>query len=179
MLMRMTRMRVAATLLLLGTMGAAAACDDDGSATGDGRPSVQDQARPVGAPTTPGTVTRCTTVGDEDESAASGGVIAGPFASMRAAGHDSGLAKFWVAASNRPSRADDAVIRVEVLDAEHPSDPALYVRAAKDIKTVVPSPTAGPARIYNGTIFVPSSAVAKLRITVTIGDATGCFVARL
>ncbi|GAA3883981.1 hypothetical protein ACWDR2_27445 [Streptomyces sp. NPDC003631] len=177
--MQMTRMRVAAALLLLATMGVLAACDDQGSATDDDHPSAQDSARPVRAPTTAGAATRCTTVGDEEDSAISGGVIAGPFAGMRGAGHESGLAKFWVAASNRQSRTDDAVIRVEVVDAERPSDPALYVRAAKDIKTVVPPPTAGPERIYNGTIFVPTSADTKLRITVTIGEATGCFVTRL
>jgi hypothetical protein len=168
---------VAATLLLLGIVGAPAACDDDRPATDNSHRSSQESARPVQAPSAQGTATHCTTVGEGDESATSGGVIAGPFASKLAA--PSGITKFWVAASKEPTEPEDAIIRVEAGDARASSDPALYVRAAKDIKTVISPPPDGPEHIYNGTIFVPTSKGTKLRITVTIGEATGCFVTRL
>lgn len=42
-----------------------------------------------------------------------------------------------------------------------------------------PTPANGVERMYNSTVFVPSKPGTTLRITVTIGDATGCFSTRL
>jgi hypothetical protein len=167
----------ATAALLVGALGTLVACQSE--STGGSSRSPRHTTSSVAVPSAPSTATRCEAVKDGTDSATSGGVIAGPFPSLQTAAQDSGIAKFWVASVKQPREPEDAVIKVEVADAGAASDPALYVRAANGLVTVTPSPTNGIQRIYNGTIFVPSEPDTNLRITVTIGEATGCFTTHL
>lgn len=116
----------------------------------------------------------CVQVDDNARSADSGGVRAGPFGTALLAA-SSGVAKFWVTTTKEQRTLQDALIRVEAMSGVGPADPAVYVRPADAAVDVAPAPKRGPKEIYNGTIFVPTASGAKLRITVTIGDQSGCF----
>lgn len=183
--MRLRRRRVhrrrTTTVLLLGTLYVLAGCQG-GSDVGDGSPEgVRDESlRELQVPPSLGEAKRCTAVAKGVRSATSGGVVAGPFDNLATAARNTGVAKLWVAASEDQSRTEeDAVIRVEVAEGPVQGDPALYVRPFEDMVTVSPAPENGVERIYNGTVFVPSAVGTTLRITVTIGDATGCFLTRM
>ncbi|WP_447034732.1 hypothetical protein [Streptomyces sp. DSM 118878] len=111
-------------------------------------------------------------------SAKSGGVRAGPFDTTLSEGN-LGVTKFWVGTTKEQKALHDALIRVEVISGGVQADPAVYVRRAEATVDVTPAPKRGPKEIYNGTIFVPTVSGTKLRITVTIGDQSGCFDTRV
>ena len=163
---RRSRGRHPSAVLVLGSLCVVAGCHD----------APADDVKP---PPGPGRGEHCTSVADGVRVETSGGVVAGPFDNLAEAAQKTGVAKFWVASQDRPRREDDAVIRVGVAEGPVRGDPALYVRPGEDMVTVTPAPENGVDRIYNGTVLVPSAEGTTLRITVTIGEATGCFLARL
>lgn len=169
-----------ATVLLLGALGTLTGCQ---GASEEGRnPPDGVRGGPAGevqAPTSPGRGTNCTTVAEGVRIATSGGVVAGPFGNLATAARKSGVAKLWVASDDPPRTEADAVIRVEVANGPVQGDPAVYVRPFEGMVTVTHAPENGPDKIYNGTVFVPSATGTTIRITVTIGAATGCFLTRL
>lgn len=172
--------RHATTGLVLGALCTLTGCQGV-SEEGDGSPgSARDgSVREVRVPPDLGRAKRCTTVAEGDRSATSGGVVAGPFDSLTKSSRKTGVAKLWVAPGKQARTQEDAVIRVEVAKGPVQGDPAVYVRPAEGLMRVSPAPEHGVEKIYNGTVFVPSAAGTTLRITVTIGDATGCFLTRL
>lgn len=171
---RTRRCGAGATLLLAWGL---TACH---SGAGDGSGSSSSPAQGAGVreavSTPPSSVhgAHCRKVDDNARSAESGGVRAGPFGTAFLAA-SSGVAKFWVATTTEQKTLHDALIRVEAIAGVGPADPAVYVRRADAAVAVTPAPKRGPKEIYNGTIFVPTASGTKLRITVTIGDQSGCF----
>ncbi|KOG87390.1 hypothetical protein ADK38_25705 [Streptomyces varsoviensis] len=122
----------------------------------------------------------CRTVSPDENEPQSGGVYAGPFYTM-----DAGLGgpiKFWVAVAAGES-APQALLRVEAIPkgGGEPSEPAFYVRTDK--ATPVPEDSteaaSGPTlTAFPGQIFLPGKG-QTVKITVTIGDHTGCFLKAL
>ncbi|MEV1167890.1 hypothetical protein [Nonomuraea sp. NPDC049784] len=134
-------------------------------------PSTLSWATPVTPPATPsGSGVPCVDAdraGDKGTSV--GGVRAGPFGSgLR--GQRGGVAKLWVAQDPVKGRAD-ALIRVEHVES---GTVAYYVRDAAATASVL-NDDGSPSRdtIYPGSILLPAD--GHVRITVSIGRASGCF----
>lgn len=168
-------------LLTLGTLGALAGCQDGSE---EDLPAGSDSAaeapvKTVQAPPSLGTPPHCRNVASGDRFATSDGVIAGPFDSLAGAARRTGVAKLWVAPATKPSKREDALIQVKMADGPVQADPAVYVRRSQDMVKVTPAPANSVDKIYNGTIILPSAPGTTIRITVTIGAATGCFLTRL
>ncbi|QFY09118.1 hypothetical protein GBF35_22795 [Nonomuraea phyllanthi] len=129
---------------------------------------------PVTPPATPKDGVPCVdTGGAGDKGATAGGVRAGPFGQTMK-GQRGGVAKLWVAQD--PYRgAADALIKVDHVNS---GTVAYYVR--DKAATATPLDDDGkplPEPMYPGSIMLPSE--GTVRITVTIGDSSGCFVVRL
>lgn len=106
--------------------------------------------------------------------ATAGKVKAGPLGDMLAQ-QAGGGAKFWVQQDPYVGPAD-AVIRVEI---PGPNTTAYYLRPWEERATPQPangsaSPS-GPVGFYPGAIMLPREG-QKVRITVTIGPESGCFI---
>lgn len=166
--------RCGAVLLLAGVLAGCESAATDGSGSSSTTTQGTSGRGVVSAPPSSARGARCLKVADDARSAESGGVQAGPFDTAALAA-SSGVAKFWVATAKEQKTPHDALIRVEAIGGVGPADPAVYVRPADATVAVTPTPKRGPKEIYNGTIFVPTASGAKLRITVTIGDESGCF----
>ncbi|EST39286.1 hypothetical protein N566_02800 [Streptomycetaceae bacterium MP113-05] len=71
------------------------------------------------------------------------------------------------------------MIRVSIAQGSGQAPPALFVRRSEDMATITPAPASGVDKIYAGSIVFPSTPGAEIYLTVTIGDATGCFSTHL
>ncbi len=204
MVLRGCGRRAAGGAVLALALGALTACDAQG---GDGKrsagsgPSAVASASASASASVPASVsasvsassvgpvptgrvaTACRNVPPEEQESQSDGVRAGPFDSMGAGGpHDYGVSKFWVAVA-AGEYAPRALLRVEEVGDSRidDSEPAFYVRTYK--ATPVPDDAAGASgnpkvTAFPGTIFLPSKGTT-VRITVTIGNHTGCFLKHL
>ncbi|HLU74965.1 MAG TPA: hypothetical protein VKZ82_22495 [Nonomuraea sp.] len=134
-------------------------------------PSTVAWTTPVSPPATPSSGgVPCVDVDRAgDEGASVGGVRAGPFGeNLRS--QRGGVAKLWVAQDPVKGHLD-ALIRVEHVESR---TVAYYVRDAAATAAVVNDDGSLEDRIYPGSILLPRE--GRVRITVSIGDASGCFV---
>ncbi|MEV0592794.1 hypothetical protein [Nonomuraea cavernae] len=108
-----------------------------------------------------------------EKGASAGGVRAGPFgAALRR--QSGGVAKFWVAQARRRGPAD-ALIKVDHVDS---GTVAYYVRdAAATATTLGDDGRPTKDKIYPGSVLLPAD--GRIRITITIGPASGCFALTL
>jgi hypothetical protein len=129
---------------------------------------------PVSPPATPKDGVPCVDADKAGENGASaGGVRAGPFGAALRQQHG-GVAKFWVAQAPYKGRAE-ALIKIDHVSS---GTVAYYVRDAA--ATSIPlnddgTPTKDP--IYPGSVLLPAD--GHIRITITIGPASGCFALTL
>ncbi|GAA4230948.1 hypothetical protein FHR32_005732 [Streptosporangium album] len=137
-------------------------------------PSVLAWTSPVSPPATPKDGVPCVDVDRAGEKGASaGGVRAGPFGRTLRQQHG-GVAKLWVAQDPHKGSAD-ALIKVDHVES---GTIAYYVRDAAATSTPL-NDDGTPSRdsIYPGSVLLPAD--GHVRITVTIGRASGCFAATL
>jgi hypothetical protein len=134
-------------------------------------PSTLGWTSPVSPPATPpGSGVPCVDADKADEQGLTvGGVKAGPFGKLLRE-QRGGVAKLWVAQDPAAAPAD-ALIRIEHVESR---TVAYYVRDAAATSSPL-GDDGKPSRdkIYPGSILLPPD--GHLRITVTIGRATGCF----
>lgn len=172
-----------AVLLMLAGLGMLTSCQDgsqdDDHPAGSAPSATGEPVGRVQAPPSSVTKAECEKTTSGDRSATSGEVIAGPFDGLAGAARKTGVAKLWVAPATKTPDGEDAVIQVDVIEGPVQADSSVYVRSSENMVTVTPAPENGVNKIYNGTIVVPSAPGTTIRITVTIGDATGCFLTRL
>ncbi|WP_188193221.1 hypothetical protein [Nonomuraea sp. SYSU D8015] len=133
-------------------------------------PSIVGWTAPASPPATPPGGVPCIDADKAgDKGASAGGVRAGPFGAAMREQHG-GVAKLWVARDSGKERAD-ALIRVEHVESR---TVAYYVRDAAATSTVLNDDgTPSGDTIYPGSILLPAD--GHVRITVTIGRASGCF----
>jgi hypothetical protein len=159
---------------LLAACSAPGRGDAPGQAGTSGQPpSTLAWTTPVSPPATPspGKDVPCVDADHAgDQGLSVGGVRVGPFgANLRA--QRGGVAKLWVAQDPVKGLAD-ALIRVEHVES---GTVAHYVRDAAATSMVL-NEDGSPSgdTIYPGSILLPRD--GHVRITVTIGAASGCFV---
>jgi hypothetical protein len=136
--------------------------------------SVLSWTSPVTPPATPKGGVPCVDAGDAGEKGASaGGVRVGPFG-QALRGQRGGVAKLWVAQDPQRGPAD-ALIKVDHVES---GTVAYYIRDKAAISTPL-NDDGTPVRdpIYPGSVMLPAE--GTVRITVTIGGSSGCFVLKL
>lgn len=132
------------------------------------------RALPVTSPPSAGHVP-CVGVGNDQEKAQSNGIVGQPFGpKFRSSARKGGSVKlpFWPVHDTTGKTSPQAFIRLDVMGSGSSTDgvqaSAAYVRG---LARTVPQ----GAPIYPGLLVLPAH--SQVRITVTIGTATGCFLA--